>query len=85
MVSQVQDLTHLPFAARELMIIKVAGNTSARRDILDIAEDVFRAKTVDVSGHTITLQVIITLPSWVQLPDLGLYILLLVDKSVGFI
>ena len=84
MVSQVQDLTHLPFAARELMIIKVAGNTSARREILDIAEDVFRAKTVDVSGHTITLQVIITLP-WVQLLDLGLYILLLVDKSVGLI
>ncbi|XP_044980446.1 acetolactate synthase small subunit 2, chloroplastic-like [Hordeum vulgare subsp. vulgare] len=55
-VYEVQDLTHLPFAARELMIIKVAGNTSARRDILDIAEDVFRAKTVDVSGHTITLQ-----------------------------
>ncbi|CAM0874968.1 unnamed protein product [Alopecurus aequalis] len=55
-VYEVQDLTHLPFTARELMIIKVAGNTSARRDILDIAEDVFGAKTVDVSDHTITLQ-----------------------------
>ncbi|KAM0859625.1 hypothetical protein ACQ4PT_047059 [Festuca glaucescens] len=55
-VYEVQDLTHLPFTARELMIIKVAGNTSARRAILDIAEDVFRAKTVDVSDHTITLQ-----------------------------
>jgi acetolactate synthase small subunit len=40
------------------MIIKVAGNTSARRAILDIAEDVFGAKTVDVSDHTITLQVL---------------------------
>jgi acetolactate synthase-1/3 small subunit len=58
---QVQDLTHFPFTARELMIIKVAGNTSARRAILDIAEDVFGAKTVDVSDHTITLQVLITL------------------------
>ncbi|KAM0904049.1 hypothetical protein ACQ4PT_018279 [Festuca glaucescens] len=55
-VYEVQDLTHLPFTARELMIIKVAGNTSARRAILDIAEDVFGAKTVDVSDHTITLQ-----------------------------
>ncbi|BAF27995.2 Os11g0256000, partial [Oryza sativa Japonica Group] len=52
---QVQDLTHLPFAARELMIIKIAVNTTARRAILDIA-DIFRAKTVDVSDHTVTLQ-----------------------------
>lgn len=54
-VHEVQDLTHLPFAARELMIIKVAVNTTARRAILDIA-DIFRAKTVDVSDHTVTLQ-----------------------------
>ncbi|XP_006663345.3 acetolactate synthase small subunit 2, chloroplastic-like isoform X1 [Oryza brachyantha] len=54
-VYEVQDLTHLPFAARELMIIKIAVNTTARRAILDIA-DIFRAKTVDVSDHTVTLQ-----------------------------
>lgn len=54
---QVQDLTHLPFAERELMLIKVAVNTSARRDILDIA-DIFRAKAIDVSDHTVTLQVL---------------------------
>lgn len=54
-VHEVRDLTHMPFAERELMLIKVAVNTTARRDILDIA-DIFRAKAVDVSDHTITLQ-----------------------------
>lgn len=38
------------------MLVKVAVNTAARRDILDIA-DIFRAKAVDVSDHTVTLQV----------------------------
>lgn len=38
------------------MLIKVAANATARRDVLDIAS-IFRAKPVDVSDHTVALEV----------------------------
>lgn len=38
------------------MLIKIAVNAAARRDVLDIAS-IFRARAIDVSDHTITLEV----------------------------
>ncbi|KAE9448088.1 hypothetical protein C3L33_20021, partial [Rhododendron williamsianum] len=52
---EVQDLTHTPFAERELMLLKVAVNAAARRDVLDIIS-IFRGKAVDISDHTITVE-----------------------------
>ena len=50
----------MPFAERELMLIKIAVNSVARRDVLDIAS-IFRANAIDVSDHTVTLEVNILL------------------------
>ncbi|GAB2264393.1 hypothetical protein Droror1_Dr00027807 [Drosera rotundifolia] len=66
---KVRDITHIPFAERELMLIKIAMNTAARRDVLDIAS-IFKAKAVDASDHTITIELTGTLAKMVALQRL---------------
>eukprot|EP00250_Pteridium_aquilinum_P010284 c19268_g1_i1 orf=118-1605(+) len=54
-VLKVEDLTHIPFAERELVLMKIGASSKERRDILDVAA-IFRAKVVDLSDCSITLE-----------------------------
>lgn len=53
---QVVDLSHVPFCQREVALIKVAARAGDRRACIDIAA-IFRAKIVDTSATSITLEV----------------------------
>jgi acetolactate synthase-1/3 small subunit len=55
-VIEVKDITNLPCVERELMLIKIMTSTITRSEIKEIAE-IFRAKIVDLSNSTITLEV----------------------------
>jgi acetolactate synthase-1/3 small subunit len=55
-VIKVQDVTNLPNVSRELMLLKIVLTEQNRTEILDIAK-VFKAKVVDFTGYSITLEV----------------------------
>ena len=55
-VLKVQDITHIPCVQRELMLVKVNATAATRREIMDVAE-MFRARIVDVSEESLTLEV----------------------------
>jgi acetolactate synthase I/III small subunit len=56
-VLKVQDITQTPCVERELMLIKVSTNASNRSEVIQISQ-IFRARVVDMSEETLTLEVV---------------------------
>mmetsp|Transcript_22816 Transcript_22816/g.49996 ORF Transcript_22816/g.49996 Transcript_22816/m.49996 type:complete len:481 (+) Transcript_22816:35-1477(+) len=56
-VENVNDLTHLPFVNRELMLVKVRCPSSQRGELRDLAS-IFRADILDVSAGTMTVELL---------------------------
>lgn len=56
-VLKVEDVTQTPCVERELMLIKVGVTTETRGEAIEIAQ-VFRARVVDISEETLTLEVV---------------------------
>jgi acetolactate synthase I/III small subunit len=55
-VIRVEDLTAKEMIARELVLIKIGANTTNRNDIMHVV-NTFRAKIVDVSPESMTIEV----------------------------
>lgn len=55
-VIDVKDITNQPCVERELMLIKVNSSPKTRSEILEIVQ-IFRAKVVDISDISITIEV----------------------------
>ncbi|MEM1367189.1 MAG: acetolactate synthase small subunit [Cyanobacteria bacterium P01_H01_bin.15] len=56
-VLDIIDVTHRPCVERELMLIKVNANAGNRAEAIQVAQ-VFRARIVDISEDTITVEVV---------------------------
>jgi acetolactate synthase-1/3 small subunit len=56
-VLKVHDITQTPCVERELMLIKVKASAANRAEVIELAQ-VFRARTVDISDETLTLEVV---------------------------
>ena len=56
-VIKVQDVTSTPCVERELMLIKVNASGGSRSEILELVQ-IFRAKVVDVSEESLTIEVV---------------------------
>jgi acetolactate synthase-1/3 small subunit len=56
-VLKVQDITQTPCVERELMLVKVNAPAAARAEVIELAQ-VFRARIVDISEDTVTIEVV---------------------------
>ena len=56
-VLKVQDITEVPCVERELMLIKVNATSANRSEILELVQ-IFRARVVDVSEDSVTIEVV---------------------------
>lgn len=56
-VIKVTDITQIPCIERELMLVKVSANSGNRSEVLQIVQ-IFRAKVVDISDDSLTLEVV---------------------------
>lgn len=56
-VLKVQDITQVPCVERELMLIKVKATASNRAEVIQIAQ-IFRARIVDMSENSLTIEVV---------------------------
>jgi acetolactate synthase-1/3 small subunit len=56
-VLKVQDITQVPSVERELMLVKVNATASGRAEVIQIAH-IFRARIVDMSEDTVTVEVV---------------------------
>ena len=56
-VLKVQDITQVPCVERELMLVKVNAAAASRPEVIELAQ-VFRARIVDISEETVTIEVV---------------------------
>ncbi|MCZ6820837.1 MAG: acetolactate synthase small subunit [Calditrichaeota bacterium] len=55
-VVKVTDLTYEPFVERELALVKITSTPETRSDIIEVV-NVFRAKIIDISPKSLTVEV----------------------------
>lgn len=56
-VLKVQDVTETPCVERELMLLKVNASSANRSEIIELVQ-IFRARVVDLSEETLTVEVV---------------------------
>ncbi|NEO88236.1 MAG: acetolactate synthase small subunit [Spirulina sp. SIO3F2] len=56
-VLKVHDITQTPCVERELMLVKVNAPATSRAEVIELTQ-VFRARIVDISEETLTIEVV---------------------------